>query len=158
VSGQSTAVNACILAFVLVFMPMLRALFRAALLVALGAAFTSNPGRDESARRRCWDVLLDERRRRINERNVHDASNLNVIRMIKNAVNDIGGALQGRRVMVDFVFSSFAYLESASEVDAQFFAVGAFGSWHVVEMARVRGVVEWAASALDKAVEATGVS
>ena len=56
------------------------------------------------------------------------------------------------------MFCSFAYLESESEVDAQFFAVGAFGSWHVVEMSRVRGVVEWAASALDRAVEATGVS
>jgi len=69
VAGHSTAATAmvCVLAlFVLVYA---RALIRLAALVSLAAAYLNNPARDASTHPRCWDALLNERRRRIAQRN-----------------------------------------------------------------------------------------
>ena len=67
------------------------------------------------------------------ERNAKDVSNLNVLSLIKNAVNDTTGLISGQRVMCDFVFFSLAYIDSESGVDAEYFALGAMGSWRIVD-------------------------
>ena len=43
--------------------------------------------------------------------------------------------MQGQRVMVDFHLFAMAYVDSEAAVDAEFFALGAMGTWNVVPMA-----------------------
>ena len=40
--------------------------------------------------------------------------------------------------MVDFIFFAMAYVDSEAAVDAEFFALGAMGTWNVVPMAPLR--------------------
>ena len=98
--------------------------------------YINNPCR-EPTHHKAWEMLLAERRRRIGER-TQRTSNLNVISLIKNAVNDTTGLISGQRVMCDCVLL-FAYIDSESGVDAEYFALGAMGSWRIVEMAVLRG-------------------
>ena len=50
--------------------------------------------------------------------------------------------------MCDFVFF-FAYIDSESGVDAEYFALGAMGSWRIVEMAVLRRLATSFAMGLD---------
>ena len=124
-------------------------LVRLGTLVGLASLYLNNPCREPSTHHRAWEMLLAERRRRIGERNAKDVSNLNVISLIKNAVNDTSGLIGGQRVMCDFVFFSFAYIDSESGVDAEYFALGAMGSWRIVEMAVLRKLATNFAVGLD---------
>ena len=65
--------------------------------------------------------------------------------------------LQGQRVIVDFVFFGAGYLESDAEVDGEYFAVGAMGSWNIVEMAALRKLTAGVAATIHNAAEAAGM-
>ena len=47
------------------------------------------------------------------------------------------------------MFFSFAYIDSESGVDAEYFALGAMGSWRIVEMAVLRKLATNFAVGLD---------
>lgn len=148
-SGQSAIATALICIVVLVTLPLLKMLVRLGALVGLASLYINNPCREPSTHNKAWEMLLAERRRRIGERNAKDVSNLNVLSLIKNAVNDTTGLISGQRVMCDFVFFSFAYIDSESGVDAEYFALGAMGSWRIVEMAVLRRLATSFAMGLD---------
>ena len=107
-SGQSAIATALICIVVLVTLPLLKMLVRLGALVGLASLYINNPCREPSTHNKAWEMLLAERSRRIGERNAKDVSNLNVLSLIKNAVNDTTGLISGQRVMCDFVFFSFA--------------------------------------------------
>lgn len=157
-TGQSMVATAVICVVVLAALPLLRMLFRLMALASLAALYLNNPARDASTHGRCWELLLNERRRRIAQRNSKDLGNFNVVRIFKNALSDTAGLLQGQRVMVDFVFFSAAYLDSEAEVDGEFFALGGMGSWTVVEMAVLRGMAAGVAATIDNAAAAAGMN
>ena len=47
-------------------------------------------------------------------------------------MTDATSLLQGKRVMVDFVFFSMAYLDSEAGVDGEFFALGAGPAFRLI--------------------------
>ena len=155
-TGQSMVATAVICTLILVALPLLKALVRLMALVSLAALYLNNPARDPSTHGRCWELLLNERRRRIAERNSKDLGKFKLVSLVKNALNDTAGLLQGQRVIVDFVFFGAGYLESDAEVDGEYFAVGAMGSWSVVEMAALRKITTGVAATISKAAEVAG--
>ena len=147
--GQSLMANAIITTVVFLAMHHLRALVRLALVASLAALYLNNPARDARTHASCWECLLAERRRRQGERNAEDLSRFDVVRFLKNAVGDAAGLMQGQRVMVDFIFFAMAYVDSEAAVDAEFFALGAMGTWNVVPMAPLRSAAAAVAATLE---------
>lgn len=147
--GQSLVANAIITTVVFLALHHLRALVRLALVATLAALYLNNPARDARTHASCWESLLAERRRRQGERNAEDLSRFDVVRFLKNAVGDAAGLMQGQRVMVDFVFFAMAYVDSEAAVDAEFFALGAMGTWNVVPMAPLRSAAAAVAATLE---------
>lgn len=147
--GQSLVANAIITTVVFLALHHLRALVRLVLVATLAALYLNNPARDARTHASCWECLLAERRRRQGERNAEDLSRFDVVRFLKNAVGDAAGLMQGQRVMVDFVFFAMAYVDSEAAVDAEFFALGAMGTWNVVPMAPLRSAAAAVAATLE---------
>lgn len=137
-SAQLAFWASCVVAFLFYFA---RGVFTLALLLALGAAYLNNPVRVPSLSDGAWEPLLAARASVLASNADEQLSRGRFMSALKSAFVD-GGVrlLRGRKVMVDFLLFSVAFIDSASTVDQELVAVGVLGQWRVLRSQALRSL------------------
>ena len=137
-SAQLAFLVSCAVVFLFYFA---RGVFTLALLLALGASYLNNPVRVPSLSDGAWEPLLAARASVLASNADEQLSRGRFMSALKSAFVD-GGVrlLRGRRVMVDFLLFSLAYIDSASTVDQELVAVGLLGQWRVLRSHALRSL------------------